>query len=584
MGRFKVYSFALIGSLIGSLIGIQGCKSFKGAEVNVTPNPLEVHADSVKFTVKASIPPKSGFKKKGVYYGRLVIKGGGGEYEVGRVTISSEQYPDLNKVGASASYNGAVAYQEGMNGGNLIAENRYERKKKKIDLPELTLAPCCITTSRLVATDDQVIFEDVSYQPRTPISLEAKFQFPKDVFKIQPTEYEKAEIRAIGDFLNKKYEATKVVIEGFASPEGTFRRNRFLSVNRAREVQQWLIDQLKKAGYKVYLDSTFFEFRTTTEDWDGFLANLEKLNLPEDRKKQIIQIVAAGYEPEVTERKVMAIVGGEEKVEFILAPLRRATIRLMGYTGKHTDQQIDSLVAALVNGQISDQQLVKEFDQEEIRYAAQRQKDNLDAQIRLMRAYIRAYPDDFRGYNDLGAYLILKGLYDEALEYLTQANAKKPNHYAVLNNIGVVHKAKKNYQEALVNLSASYSAKATPQAAFNLGVVYEKKAMYKEAAEMFGNATTIPLAKYNSGLSKLLMGDLAGAKADLESSIRSNQNHALSYYVLAIVGARSAETNLLTINLKKAIQLDNNLGKKARQDLEFQKYWNTPEFQATVGS
>jgi len=584
MRRFKVYSFALIGSLIGSVIGIQGCKSFKGAEVNVTPNPLEVHADSVKFTVKASIPPKSGFKKKGVYYGRLVIKGGGGEYEVGRVTISSEQYPDINKVGASASYDGAVAYQEGMNGGNLIAQNRYERKKKKIDLPELTLAPCCITTSRLVATDDQVIFVDVTYQPRTPISLEAKFQFPKDVFKIQPTEYEKAEIRAIGDFLNKKYEATKVVIEGFASPEGTFRRNRFLSVNRAREVQQWLIDQLKKAGYKVYLDSTFFEFRTTTEDWDGFLANLDKLNLPEDRKKQIIQIVAAGYDPEVTERKVMAIVGGEEKVEFILAPLRRATIRLMGYTGKHTDQQIDSLVAALVNGQISDEQLVKEFDQEEIRYAAQRQKENLDVQIRLMRAYIRAYPDDFRGYNDLGAYLILKGLYDEALEYLTQANAKKPNHYAVLNNIGVVHKAKKNYQEALVNLSASYSAKATPQAAFNLGVVYEKKAMYKEAAEMFANATTIPLAKYNSGLSKLLMGDLAGAKADLESSIRSNQDHALSYYVLAIVGARSAETNLLTINLKKAIQLDNNLGKKARQDLEFQKYWNTPEFQATVGS
>lgn len=584
MKRFNVFSYGLIGILISALLGMQGCKSFQGAEVNVTPNPLEVHADSVKFTVKASIPPKSGFKKKGVYYGRLVIKGGGGEYEVGRITISSEQYPDINKVGASTSYDGATVYQEGMNGGNLVAENRYERKKKKIELPELTLAPCCITTSRLVAMDDQVIFEEVNYQTRTPISLEAKFQFPKDVYKIQPTEFEKAEIKAIGDFLNKKYEATKVIIEGFASPEGTFRRNKFLSVNRAREVQNWLIDQLKKAGYNVYLDSTFFEFHTTTEDWEGFLANLDKLNLPEDRKKQIIQIVAAGYDPEVTERKVMAIVGGEEKVEFILAPLRRATIRLMGYTGKHTDKQIDSLVNAFMNGQLSDEQLVKEFEQEEIRYAARRQEGNLDAQIRLMRAYIRAYPNDYRGYNDLGAYLILKGLYDEALDYLTQANAKKPNHYAILNNIGVVHKAKKNYQEALVNLSASYSAKSTSEAAFNLGVVYEKKAMYKEAAEMFDNATNIPLAKYNSGLSKLLMGDLAGAKADLEASIRNNQNHALSYYVLAIVGARSAETNLLTINLKKAIQLDSNLKSKARQDLEFRKYWDTPEFQATLGS
>ena len=580
--KIRTLKFTLLGLGIMSLVFIlDSCKTFEGAQVTVKPNPLEVHADSIKFNVKAVVPPKSGFKKKGVYHGRLVIKGEGGEFEVGRVTISSEQFPNIKKEGASVSYDGNVEFQEGMDGGMLVAENRYERKKKKVELPELKLAPCCITTSRLVADIDQVIFTDVEYQPRTPITLEAKFQFPQDVYEIQPTELEKAEIKAIGDFLNKKYQATKVTIEGYASPEGTYKRNEFLSVNRAKQVQNWLIDQLKKHGYNVYLDSSFFEFKTTTEDWEGFIQNLNQLNLPEATKQQIIQIVSAGYDPAVTERKVMALVGGVEKVEFILAPLRRATIRLEGYTSAFTDEQIDSIVNDFKAGKITEDKLTELLDDEALRYAMHRTKD-LDTQIALMKAYVRKHPNDFRGYNDLGALLIKKGFYDEAIEVLTTANNKKPNHYAVLNNLGVAQKHKKNYAEAFVNLQSSYSAKATPEAAFNLGVLYEKTAQYNEAATQFGNASSLLRAKYNQGLSKLLMGDLAGAKMDLEDEIRKDKNHALSYYVLAIVGARSGDANLLAVNLRKAVQLDPKLAKKASKDLEFRKYWTSTQFQSAI--
>ncbi len=575
----------LITLVLGSAIALYSCKTFEGAQVNVTPNPLEVHADSVQFKVTASIPPKAGFKKGGKYYGRLVIKGEGGEFEVGRVTIAYEQFPDIKKQGAKTSYEGKVLYQEGMNGGTLTAINRYERKKKKIDLPELPLAPCCITTSLLVDPTDQVIYlgKNVRYQTKTPITLEAKFQFPQDVYKIQPTEYEKAEIKAIGDFLSKKYEAKKVYLEGFASPEGTYKRNQFLSVHRAKEVQNWLIDQLKKYGYKVYLDSTFFSVRTTTEDWQGFLDNLNQLSIPEETKQKIIQIVSAGYDPATTERKVMALVGGAEKVEFILAPLRRATIRLEGFTGKHTNEQIDSITNAFLSNPNS-VDLSKEFEQEEFMYAIQR-VDDIDKRIELYRAYVRAYPKDVRGYNDLGAALIEKGLYDEALDILTQAekmSGQSQYRYAVLNNLGVIQKQKKNYKDALTYLQTSYNAQSTPQAAYNLGVVYEKMAMYDKAAEYFGLATGIPRAKYNAGLSKLLMEDYAGAKADLESAIRENKNDALAYYVLAIVGARSADNNLMILNLKKATELDRSYAQKAAKDLEFRKYWKSQEFQTAI--
>ncbi len=569
-----------VGTLAAA-VSLNSCKSFQGAEVNVKPNPLEVHADSIKFTVKATIPPKSGFKKKGTYLGKLVIKGGEGEYQVGSLTITSAQFPNIKKEGASITYNGAAKFEEGMDGGNLTAVNTYERKKKRIDLPDIKLAPCCITTSRLVADENYVLFTEVDYQPRTPITLEAKFQFPQNVYDIQPTELEKAEIKAIGDFLNKKYQAKKVIIEGYASPEGTYKRNEFLSVNRAKQVQNWLIDQLKQHGYNVYLDSTFFEFRTTTEDWDGFLKNLNQLNLPENKKQQIIQIVSAGYKPEVTERKVMALVGGAEKVEFILSPLRRATIRLEGYTSAYSDEQIDSLVKEFAAGKISDEKIAELLDDEALRYAMKKAED-LDTKIGLMKAYVRKHPKDYRGYNDLGALLVKKGMTDEAIDVLTQANNLKPNNYAVLNNLGVAQKAKGNFSEAFINLQSSYSAKATPEAAFALGVLYEKTAQYNEAAEQFGNASSLPRAKYNQGLSKLLMGDLAGAKMSLEDEVRSDKKYALGYYVLAIVGARSGDANLLALNLRKAVENDKSLAKKASKDLEFRKYWNAPQFQSAI--
>jgi hypothetical protein len=125
------------------------CAKFKGTTVSVNPNPLEVHADSIKYSVKVTVPPKSGFRRKSTYTGKLVIKNGSNRYDVRTVTISADQYPkkQLKKEGATLSVQGVRAFEEGMDGGMLVAENAYERKGKTFDLPDFDLAPCCITTS-----------------------------------------------------------------------------------------------------------------------------------------------------------------------------------------------------------------------------------------------------------------------------------------------------------------------------------------------------------------------------------------------------------------------------------------------------
>jgi tetratricopeptide (TPR) repeat protein len=151
-----------------------------------------------------------------------------------------------------------------------------------------------------------------------------------------------------------------------------------------------------------------------------------------------------------------------------------------------------------------------------------------------------------------------------------------------MNNLGVAYKNKKNLTEARSYYQSSMSSMSTAEVTFNMAVIDEKMAQYAEAAEKFNAVRNQAGALYNAGLCKLLMGDLAGAKTDLESSSRVDPNFALTYYVLAIVGARSSDTNLLVTNLKKAVSLDSKLADKAYKDLEFLKYKDNAEFKAAL--
>ncbi|MCS6895054.1 MAG: tetratricopeptide repeat protein [Bacteroidia bacterium] len=562
---------------------LTNCAKFKGTTVSISPNPLEVHADSVKYSGKVTIPPKSGFRPKSNYTGKLVIKNGGQRYEIRTINISADQYPkkQLKKEGVTLTTQGVFAFQEGMDGGMMVAENSYERKGKNFDLPDFDLAPCCITTSRLVDARPYVLFEQHTYVSKRTITMEALFQFPKNVHLIQPGEYERQSIKDIVAFFQKKFPATSITLAGYASPEGRFRRNQFLSLNRYKEVQKWLTEQMRKEGYKEYLDSTFFKVSATPQDWEGFKQNLAQTSLPENVKQQVIQVIASNMTPDAKEQKVMQLVGGAKEVEFILAPLRRTTVRLEGFSGRLSDQQIDSIANAFLSGSISQDALHNALMQEELYFATTRQTDAMRRE-RLLKAYTARYGQDHRSLNDLGALAIQAGRIDEAADYLNSANRLSSNNPAILNNLGLVYAARKEYAQAAQNFQASYAARPTPEAAFNLGVIYEKTAQYAAAAEAFNNAGDLPRARYNAGLSRLLMNDLAGAKVALERAVQQDPNHALAYYVLAIVGARSADNNLLVTNLRRAVQQDRSLAQKAQKDLEFRKQRESSEFKAAL--
>jgi tetratricopeptide (TPR) repeat protein len=579
-----------------------GCGSYKGGhQVKVSPDPLEVHGDTIKYAVRASVPPKTGFGKGMVINGALSLKGGAdanASYPAGSVKIAFEEVPNVDKDGASKSWNFTMPYQEAMNGSVMVGKiNVAKGTSAPKDLGEMgNLAQCCITTSKMIdpnianktasmggGTARGSFFRNLphSYKQKVEVTAEAKFQFPKDVFKIQANQYKKEDIVKIGEFLKMKYEQGKINIQGFASPEGKYARNQFLSINRSREVQKWLVEQLKKEGYNNYLDSNFFRITTTSEDWEGFKANLDQTKYSEDVKRQIIEIISAGLDEDEKERKIMALVGGENRVENILAPLRRATILMEANSIVRTDEQVDNMVSQFVNGSMSGDQLSSTFGQEEMLYAATRTSDPA-AKQKVLAEYTKKYPSDARGFNNLGVAYMLSDNKDMAAEAFMKANEKKANDPVVLANIARVQMMRGNMADAANYGDAANKIAPSPIASYVKGVSAAKAGKYSQAAQQFEAAKDEPGAKYNSGVSKLLMNDLAGAKADLDGAVKEDPNNAAAYYALAIVGARSGDTNIMLVNLKNSVQKDGKMSDKAAKDLEFRQYFASNEFKAAI--
>jgi tetratricopeptide (TPR) repeat protein len=573
----KFYLFAAFAALL--MVGFSSCKVFKGATVNCTPDPVEVHADSIRFQLKASVPPKSGLKKGGTYTGEAKF----GAVSQGKIVFSADKYPKVKKTGIDTTLNFRRPFQPSMDGNSLMIKQDYERKGKTFELPNVeNLCECCITTSRLVDEGTFYIFSTHNYVKEVKTSRSAQFNFPKNVDDIQTGDYEKSDIVAIGDFLKKKYITKKVVIKGFASPEGPFARNTELSQNRSNEVKTWLIAQLKEAGYTNYLDSSFFEIAVTYEDWDGFKQSIQSQPYSQDVKSQIISLVSAGLEPNDLENKIMQLVGGKEKVEYILAPLRRATIEMEGYEFRRTDAQIDSIAGAFIDGKL--QGNIKDiFEKEEWMYAVTRQVKPSQKKA-LLEAFRDAYPGDFRAFNDLGVIALMENDNEAGMNYLDKAAKLNSKDYAILNNVGAAYMKNAKYKEAKESLENSLAARNSPEASFNLGVVLEKMARYNMAIEKFNAASSLSGSYYNAGLCKLMMGDVNGAKSSLEEAIKqTGDTKAWPYYLMAIAGARSKDPSVLTLNLRKACSIDSSLKDKARKDLEFRGYWNNTEFKAAIG-
>ena len=107
-------------------------------------------------------------------------------------------------------------------------------------------------------------------------------------------------------------------------------------------------------------------------------------------------------------------------------------------------------------------------------------------------------------------------------------------------------------------------AGGVPELGSALGVYYLQQGDVNAAVKAFADDKS-----NNAALAQILSKDYSKAKNTL-SAIKTPD--ATTYYLLAILGARTNNEQMVTSNLSKAIKLDNKLAKQAANDLEFASF------------
>ena len=556
------------------------------------PDPLEERGDSVEITVKGTIPPKYMMKKSAMLVKPYLVFGDQ-KYPVETYTLKGEDVPGDGQVisyqdGGSFSYTSKVPYVPGMNESELMVapiaymakdgtyatEDEIVANTKYIQLGERKLADGVIyTPKRLMHEELFVLAADHGYELETIVTEQSRLYFFVNRYdlnwRVPMNKNEKCmeKRQAMFDFIEQGWGFKEIEIKGWASPEGEETFNKDLSEKRAGTAFRYMVREIKKLANKKDAvleiedpeEEIQFNISWHGPDWDGFLAAVENSDLAD--KRAIINVIKSASQASREEEIKNMINIYPEIEELILPPLRRAEMIVHCYEPKFTDNEILEFATSYPDT----------LDAKEFAYAATL-TDDLEVKMAIYREYIRYFEDNWLGYNNAGAVEIERGNLEAAAEYLATADELSPNNGIVKNNLGVLESHLGNYKKA--EMYFKEAQQLGEDVNYNMGMIHISKGNYAQASRDMSGAT----CNYNLGLAQLLNKDYSAAEKTLKCAPQNAETH----YLLAIVGARTNNTNLLYENLGKAVEMDPEMKAVAAKDREFIEFFDVPDFQAIV--
>lgn len=546
----------------------------KNAELvsyTVTPTILEMHADSVEVSITGKFPPKY-FAKTVIVEATPVIKYKDGEKAYKVQKLQGEKVEDNNSVisytdGGSFSYTDKIPYNKGMRISDLeirVSGYKAGHPEKKLDFDPKKIADGVIATPGLVQADAKPILGKDKFQRIIPESKGAEIHFAIQQAIIKSTELKKEDIKALEDYIsevnaNERKEFKGVNLSAYASPDGGIDLNTKLAQNRAKTTEKYLKKELK--GVESAAKEGFVSESTTAEDWDGFKQLMETSDVAD--KDLILRVLSMYSDPDVREKEIKNISKAYlEVADKVLPQLRRSKLNvnvdLIGYS--------DDEITKIFNENPDSLKL------EEMLYAATLTND-MNQKLKVYQQVTKTYPNDWRGHNNVGFALVKLNKIDEAKAAFQDAKKIDESNPIIINNCGVIALMKNDITKAEEKFKAA--AGAGSEVNYNLGIISIKKADYAGAVNYFGDACS-----FNAGLAKLLNGDNDGAVKSADCG--NDKDSAMNYYLKAIAGARTSDTDMLFNNLRAAISKDATLANLAKTDMEFGKYFNDDTFKTIV--
>lgn len=570
---------------------ITGCtlsqmiKMSKDQKLTVTPSPLEVHGDSVKFSISAALPVKM-LKKNKVYTVNTFYKAGeANKLALGDLQFKSEDYPNAKTEQPTLTKNFSFPFQPNLTPGDLyVAGIASTLNGKSKSSPELPIAKGIITTSRLVKDYYYVAYAAHGYNGREelePVNL--SFYFDKGKSKLKTNDTKGSTGKFFQQFLANKSVTRTVTIVGSHSPEGAELVNSKLSEDRAKVVETYYKENMLKYNTKGAVDSINFVLKAKVQEWDDFKAAIDTApKLSADQKAEILAVVD-GTEGDFRskEKQLQKLKSYKILLKEVYPKLRTSRTELLVVKKKKTDAEIALLSKGVSTGSVINDTLTDE----ELAYSATLTPDLKEKEGIYLAATKKN--DSWVAHNNLAAVQLetakksinadeKKKLVESALLHLEIARTKNENAAEVQANIGTAYLLQGELLKAKEALSkaAQWSKTEDNTAGVNgvVGTLQVKSGDYNGAIASLSKATDAPEVKYNYALANLLNKNFDAAKAAFAEAQNADQNNAWAYYAAAVVGARTNNIQDLTTNLAKAVQLDNSLKAKALADLEFRDF------------
>jgi len=550
---------------LGKMVKKQGTFSY-----DLKPNPLEMHADSVGFTVTGKYPAKI-FAKKATVTLTPVVKYAGGEKAlkpiilVGEKSTGSGQKISYEKGGTFSYTSEKFAYEPAMKQAEVELRAQGAVKKKTKDFKAVKLADGTIVTPLLVRNDEKGIYAKDAFVKVFPVNQTANIYYLINKSDVRSSELKSDEVKNLDKFITTNindpwYEFKNINVSAYASPDGELTLNENLAKDRAKSGSKALMGEFKKnknKNQKFGKEDANYTTQTTAEDWDGFKSLMEASTIAD--KDLILRVLTMYPDGDQREKEIKNLSKTYTEVaDKILPKLRRSVLTVNVDKKSRTDEQITKLTTTYPDS----------LSVEEMLYGATLTND-INTKIAIYTAAEKKYASDWRTSNNLGVALLANNKVADATAAFKRAEVNASGNPIVSNHLGIIAAKAGDRKGAMELYNKATGAGA--EVNYNKGILNVRDGKYSDAVSNFGDNKG-----FNKALAELLNGNAGSVKTIIDES--NEKDMALSFYLKAVAAARNNNASEVISNLKSAIEKDGTLKTAAKEDAEFIKLRSNADF------
>jgi tetratricopeptide (TPR) repeat protein len=556
----KVTIFTLLLSIIFS------CSTIKDLEYTVTQNPLHMKGGDVTLQINGKFV-ESGLNPKGIAeITPIFFCADGNEIpfvtEIYQGPKAAGNGKIVPKEGLKFSYSSTIPYQKSMAEGEVKVRILFKMgSKEPQEIMSPKIADGTVITSLLVDLDNQVIMTDECNFKRTnSFTKTATINFSKGKHNISSKEMRDVDIKELLNFVkssmdeNSRTAVKSIQINSFASPEGEVDLNNNLAQDRGNSAKKFLDSKFKRMKFNAAKEESFYSVASKGEDWNGFKAEVSKTD--HEDKELILRVLQMTSDLNKREKEIRNMAKTYSFLEKkVLPQLRRATITVNYDEIGYSDDELKELVATN-----PDTLTLEEIIQ------ASLNEDDMNTKLKNFNSAQNLFPNDWRIRNNIGYLLYNMGDIDGAEQSFEKALSITDNGI-VSNNVGAVKhvKAKKSSDE----IKALFESSNTNESKYNIGLIQIEEGKYEESITSMGDNKS-----YNYALVNILAEHYDAASDALDNI----SNGGKSYYLKAIIGARTSNNEMVMENLKAAFENDASLKGYAKKDREFISFFENSDF------